>query len=80
MIDSYTSSSNSTSVLTDLAVFTMAFAFFLKFILPVLLLIYLMIINSRIKDIKEMFEILVEYKIHDKKESLESKIESDENL
>lgn len=62
------SSTGGTEVLTDLVVLIGIGTFFIKYILPVLLLIYVVIINSRIKNINELMKKLVELKLNEKKE------------
>ncbi len=63
------SSTGGTEVLTDLVVLIGVAAFFIKYILPILLLIYVMIINGRIKNINELMKKLVELKLNETKEN-----------
>lgn len=63
------SSTGGTEVLTDLVVLMGVGAFFIKYVLPVLILVYIMIINGRIKNINELTKKLVELKLNETKEN-----------
>lgn len=75
MTNGSVSSTGGTEVLTDLVVFIGIGSFFIKYILPILILIYLIIINGKIKNMNELMKKMVELKLSEKKEDL-----SDNNI
>lgn len=63
-----TISNSSSATPTDLDFFKDAFIFFLSYILPIIILVVLIIISSRLKDIKNLLIELASNKANEKKD------------